>query len=163
MPDSNKTYLVKANDFSFAVPHEEAVTTDIVKHGPGIYNLIRGHRSVTAKVLDADSTGKKLLVEVEGQSFEVEIKDELEQMLDKLGFSTASTKQVKEIKAPMPGLVIDIAVTDGQEVNEGDRILILEAMKMENSILIHTAAKIKRVAVTAGQAVEKGQLLVELE
>ena len=63
----------------------------------------------------------------------------------------------------MPGLVLEIAVTEGQEVKEGDKILILEAMKMENSILIHTNAKIKRIAVSAGQAVDKGQVLVELE
>jgi biotin carboxyl carrier protein len=63
----------------------------------------------------------------------------------------------------MPGLVLEVSVTDGQPVNEGDRILILEAMKMENSILIHADATIKKVNVKAGQAVEKGQVLVELE
>ena len=80
-----------------------------------------------------------------------------------MGFGIASAKQIKEIKAPMPGLVLEIAVSDGQEVNEGDKILILEAMKMENSILIHTHATIKKVIVTKGQAVEKGQVLIELE
>ena len=80
-----------------------------------------------------------------------------------MGFGKASIKQVKEIKAPMPGLVLEIAVTDGQEVSEGDKLLILEAMKMENSIMIQTSAIIKKVSVSAGQAVEKGQVLVELE
>jgi biotin carboxyl carrier protein len=80
-----------------------------------------------------------------------------------MGFGLAANKQIKEIKAPMPGLVLEIAVTDGQEVNDGDKILILGAMKMENSILIHTCARIKKVAVVSGQAVEKGQVLVELE
>ena len=63
----------------------------------------------------------------------------------------------------MPGLVLQIAVQDGQQVNEGDKILILEAMKMENSILVHADAMIKKIIVSAGQAVEKGQVLVELE
>ena len=63
----------------------------------------------------------------------------------------------------MPGFVLQVAVKEGDEVNEGDRILILEAMKMENSIMIHAAAKIKKVKVKAGQAVDKGQVLVELE
>jgi biotin carboxyl carrier protein len=58
---------------------------------------------------------------------------------------------------------LEIAVTDGQEVSEGDKLLILEAMKMENSIMIQTNAVIKKVSVCAGQAVEKGQVLVELE
>ncbi len=63
----------------------------------------------------------------------------------------------------MPGLVLEVAVSEGQPVKEGDRILILEAMKMENSIVIHADATIKKVMVTAGQAVEKGQVLVVLE
>ena len=84
-------------------------------------------------------------------------------MLDVMGFGIATAKQIKEVKAPMPGMVLEIAVSDGQEVNEGDKILILGAMKMENSIMIQTNAKIKKVAVAVGQAVEKGQVLVELE
>jgi biotin carboxyl carrier protein len=63
----------------------------------------------------------------------------------------------------MPGLVLDISVLEGQEVKEGDRILILEAMKMENSIMIHTDAIIKGIRVKAGQAVDKGQVLVDLD
>jgi biotin carboxyl carrier protein len=63
----------------------------------------------------------------------------------------------------MPGLVLEINVIAGDEVVEGQKILILEAMKMENSILIHTNARIKKVVVSAGQAVDKGQVLVELE
>jgi biotin carboxyl carrier protein len=102
-------------------------------------------------------------MEVEGDTFDVEIKDELAQMLDQLGFSAVSTRQIKEIKAPMPGLVLDIHVEAGQEVLEGDKILILEAMKMENSLLIHTNARIKTVLVKKGQAVDKNQVLIELE
>ncbi|RYF88885.1 MAG: biotin/lipoyl-binding protein, partial [Chitinophagaceae bacterium] len=81
----------------------------------------------------------------------------------KMGFGAASNKQVKDIKAPMPGLVLEVAVSEGQQVKEGDKLLILVAMKMENSISIHTDAVIKKIAVKAGQAVDKGQLLVELE
>jgi biotin carboxyl carrier protein len=62
----------------------------------------------------------------------------------------------------MPGQVLQIAVTEGQQVQEGDTILILVAMKMENSIRINTDATIKRIAVNPGQAVDKGQVLVEL-
>jgi biotin carboxyl carrier protein len=100
---------------------------------------------------------------MEGETYDIEVKDELAQMLDSLGFSTTSTKHIKEIKAPMPGLVLQISVAEGQEVKEGDRILILEAMKMENSIVIHANAKIKKIRVQPGQAVDKGQVLVDLE
>ena len=136
---------------------------DIVKKSPTAFNVINEHRSVNVKLLEADPDGKKLTLEVDGEPFTIEIKDELDLMLDKMGFGAVTNKQVKEIKAPMPGLVLEIAVTEGQEVKEGDKILILVAMKMENSIIIHTDAVIKKIAVTAGQAVDKGQLLVELD
>src|SRR4029079_3408078 len=97
------------------------------------------------------------------ETFDIEIKDSLDQVLDQMGFGKSSIKQVKEIKAPMPELVLEIAVADGQEVKEGDKLLILEAMKMENSIMIGTDAIIKKISVSAGQAVEKGQVLLELE
>jgi biotin carboxyl carrier protein len=160
MADSNKVYQVKANDFVFSFTPAQT-GAELVNISPGTFHIIHNHRSVVARL--AEDNGKKLRIEIEGESFDIEIKDELDQVLDQMGFSSASNKQIKEIKAPMPGLVLEIIVKDGQEVNEGDKILILEAMKMENSILIHAGAKIKKVAVTKGQAVEKGQVLVELE
>jgi biotin carboxyl carrier protein len=63
----------------------------------------------------------------------------------------------------MPGLVLEVTVEAGQEVLEGDRIVILEAMKMENSICVHANAKIKKILVQKGQPVDKNQVLVELE
>lgn len=163
MSDTTKTFKVKANEFVFTFDQADIDAADFIKKSPGEFNLIRGSRSVNARLLEADITGKKLKLEVDGESFELDVKDELDQRLDSMGFSTASTKHVKEIKAPMPGLVLSISVSEGQAVKEGDRILILEAMKMENSIMIQNDAVIKRIAVTAGQPVDKGQVLVELE
>lgn len=163
MTDSNQLYKVKTNEFIFSIDQNEAAAADIIQKSPTEFNIIKEHRSVNAKLIGSDAPGKKISVEVDGETFEVEIKDELDQMLDVMGFGKATTKLIKEIKAPMPGMVLEIVVTDGQEVNEGDKILILGAMKMENSIMIQTNAKIKRVAVAVGQAVDKGQVLVELE
>lgn len=163
MPHDKPAYKVKTNSFEFSFSKEEIESADLIKISPKEFNLIRGNRSVNAKLINADSTGKKLSIEVEGETFDLEIKDELDMLVDQMGFSTVTTKHVKEIKAPMPGLVLEISVNDGQVVNEGDKLLILEAMKMENSIMIQTNAVIRRIAVKSGQAVEKGQLLVELE
>ena len=163
MSDGNITYKVKANDFLFSFTKTEIDGADLVQLSSTEFNLIKDHRCINAKLVEADVAGKKLSIEIEGEVFAIEIKDELDQVLEKMGFSFVSSKLIKEIKAPMPGLVLEISVADGQVVNEGDKILILEAMKMENSIMIHINAKIKKVAVAAGQAVEKGQVLVELE
>jgi acetyl/propionyl-CoA carboxylase alpha subunit len=163
MSEKSKPYKVKANEFEFTFTKEEAEAADLVKKSPVEFNLIKDHRSVNVKLVEADSTARHLTIEVDGESYSIEIKDELDQRLEKMGFSEVSNKQIKEIKAPMPGLVLEIAVVEGQEVAEGEKILILVAMKMENSIMIHANATIKRIVVTEGQAVEKGQVLVELE
>lgn len=163
MKEKNTMYKVKANEFEFSFSREEVDAADLVRTPSGKFHLLKDHRSVSAALVSADRTAKHLTMEVEGESFAIEIKDELDQELEKMGFGAVSAKHIKEIKAPMPGLVLEIGVTEGQDVNEGDKILILVAMKMENSIMIHTQATIKRIAVTAGQAVEKGQLLVELQ
>ena len=163
MPDDVKTYNVKTNGFLFSFTKDEIDKADLVELSAVSFNLIKDHCCSNAKLLEVNATAKRLTIEIEGETFDIEIKDELDQVLEQMGFGKASVKQVKEITAPMPGLVLEIAVTDGQEVKEGDKLLILEAMKMENSIMIHTDAIIKKISVSAGQAVEKGQVLLELE
>ena len=163
MPDDVKTYNVKTNGFLFSFTKDEIDKADLVELSPASFSLIKDHCCSNAKLLEANATTKRLKIEIEGETFDIEIKDELDQVLEQMGFGKASIKQVKEIKAPMPGLVLEIAVSDGQEVKEGDKLLILEAMKMENSIMIHTDAIIKGIRVKAGQAVDKGQVLVDLD
>ena len=159
----NKSYQALVNGFTFNLTKTSLDTADLVRKSPAEFHLIKDHRSINARLVETDITGKKLKIEIAGEIFDIEIKDELDQLLEIMELGTASKKQVKEIRAPMPGLVLEIAVTDGQQVQEGDKIIILQAMKMENSINIHTQATIGRVMVTAGQAVEKGQVLVKLD
>lgn len=163
MTENKTPYKVKVNEYEFSFLNDQIDAIDLVQKSPVEFNLLKDQRSVNAKLVTIDSSGKKLAIEVEGEKFQIEIKEELDQMLEKMGFGTTANKHIKEIKAPMPGLVLEIAVKEGQKVLEGEKILILVAMKMENSIMIHTDAIIKRIAVKAGQAVEKGQILVELE
>lgn len=163
MTDKETSYKVKSNEFEFLFTKEEIAAADIVKKSPGVFHILKEHTSIIAKVVASDLSAKKVTVEIEGEKFEIEIKDALDQMLEKMGFGLVANKLIKEIKAPMPGLVLEIFVTNGQVVNEGDKLLTLEAMKMENNIVIHNTAIIKRIVISAGQAVEKGQLLIELE
>jgi biotin carboxyl carrier protein len=163
MDSPQKQVAVRVNEFNFLLAPDDLAKTDFIRISDHSFHLIKDNRSAKVTLLESDASAKKLRMEVEGDTFDVEIKDELAQMLDQLGFSAVSTRQIKEIKAPMPGLVLDIHVEAGQEVAEGDKILILEAMKMENSLLIHTNARIKTVLVKKGQAVDKNQVLIELE
>ncbi len=76
------------------------------------------------------------------------------------------TKEVlkqKELKSPMPGLVVKIEVEEGKEIKTGDGVLIMEAMKMENEIKSPFEGKVKKILVKEKQSVEKGQVLLVLE
>ena len=81
-------------------------------------------------------------------------------MLHSLGMDNLASKKVADLKAPMPGLVLEIAVKVGQEVAKGDTLLILEAMKMENVIKSPTDGVIKSIAVNKADTVEKNQLIL---
>ena len=80
-----------------------------------------------------------------------------------MGFEVEKTKQVNVIKAPMPGLILEINVEVGQTVKENDNLLILTAMKMENSLLSPRDGLIKSIAVKVGDSLTKGALLIEFE
>ena len=164
MSENNSiVYKVKSNEFEFSFTQEQVDAIDLLQKSPAEFNLLKDHESINAVIIEADQSAKKQTIEIEGEKFDIRIKDELDQMLDRMGLNSVAGKQIHEIKAPMPGLVLEIAVSEGQQVREGDKVLILVAMKMENSIMINTDATIKRIAVSAGEAVEKGQVLVELD
>lgn len=163
MRDKIESFFVKANEFIFEFNEKELAALDITKKSDTEFHLIKNYKSITGRVVDSDSSGKKLLVEVEGNTFDIEIKTALDAMLEKMGFNLTGSKRLQDVKAPMPGLVLKTFVTEGQQLKEGDAVLILEAMKMENCILLHTDARIKKILVKNGQVVEKGQVLVELE
>ena len=163
MTEHSGMFQVTVKDQIFQLSGDVIEKMDIERQNPLVYHLIKNHLSVTATIEIAQENHKTIRVIIDGERFEVTIKDELDQMLDKMGFGVAANKQIKEIKAPMPGLVLEINVHAGDNVTQGSKLLILEAMKMENSIMIPVDATIKKVNVTKGQAVEKGQVLIELE
>ena len=160
--NNSMVYNVKVNEFEFHFTQQQLDAVDLIRTSPAAFNLLNNHKSVNAVLIEADESAKKQTIEIEGERFAVQIKDELDMILDKMGYGIVTGKQIKEIKAPMPGLVLEVTVSEGQHVHEGDRLLILVAMKMENSILINTEATIKRIAIGAGDAVDRGQVLIEL-
>lgn len=162
MEKKSKQYEVKVNDFVFSFSENEVMAADIVMQAPNNFHILQNNSAATAHIIDADLSRRAFKVTVAGEIFYAEIKNELDLVIDSMGYANAAGAKLTSIKAPMPGLVLEISVKPGQEVAAGDKLLILEAMKMENSILIQDNAVIKSIAVKPGQAVEKGQLLVEL-
>jgi len=164
MPDKQSfPFQVRVNEFDFTFTQEAIDAADVLKLSNTNFHLLQNNQSINAVLRQADETYKQQVLEIEGEAYTVQINDELDQMLDTMGYNTDVGTYSKEVKAPMPGLVLQVSVTEGQQVKEGDKLLVLVAMKMENSILAHTNAVIKHIAVRGNQAVEKGQLLMELE
>jgi acetyl/propionyl-CoA carboxylase alpha subunit len=98
-----------------------------------------------------------------GERWEVEVLDERARHIQSLSGGADRQPVSRVLKAPMPGLVLRVHVAPGQQVVAGAGLVVLEAMKMENELKSASSAVVKSVRVKPGEAVEKGQLLVEFE
>lgn len=92
-----------------------------------------------------------------------EVRNEQDLLLDKLGFKTGAEAGEGELKAPMPGKILEILVEEQSEVELGDPVAILEAMKMENELKAPISGTVISIAVQKGDSVEKNALIVEIE
>jgi biotin carboxyl carrier protein len=126
-------------------------------------HILKDNQSYNAEIIQADYLKKEFVIKINGTIYQLKAQDDLDLLLDKLGMSNGATAKIKEIKAPMPGLVLDIRVVPGQIVQKGDVLLILEAMKMENAIKSATDGVVKQVKAMKGRSVEKNQLLIVFE
>jgi biotin carboxyl carrier protein len=100
---------------------------------------------------------------LQGKRYEVSVEDERERRL-RLASSQNSLKKGKYIlSSPMPGLVIDVPVREGDEVREGDVLVVLESMKMQNELRSPRAGKITRIHTEVNKNVERNESLLVLE
>ncbi|MBO3700111.1 acetyl-CoA carboxylase biotin carboxyl carrier protein subunit [Roseivirga sp. E12] len=123
--------------------------------------ILKDHKSFRAEILNINASTKTATIKIEKSIFEIELKDKMDMLLEKMGISNLDTAQVNEMKAPMPGLILDILVTTGQEVKKGDQLLILEAMKMENVLKAPGDGTVSSIEIEKGNSVEKGQILIK--
>ncbi len=160
----NNTLKVSVNkEHNFDFTEDQMLAVDAVSLDQKNFHVLHNNTSYQAEVVSTDFINKTYTVVVNNNEYVVSIANHLDQLIKEMGFEVGKAKIVNAIKAPMPGLILEINVTVGQEVQEGDNLLILEAMKMENSFDSPRAGVIKSIAVEKGQAVDKGQLLIEFE
>ena len=134
---------------------------DVAPLGDGRYHVVHQGKSYSAELVSADYTAKAFVLKINGQRVELQAKDRFDQLLDRMGLTSATATKVNELKAPMPGLIIDIRVQPGQAVQKGDPLLVLEAMKMENILKAPTDGTIESIKVALRANVTKGQVLVQ--
>ena len=160
----SKTYKNIVNDdYSFTLTDKEIQNLDILPKASNEYHLLEDNKTYHIKTSRQDFEAKKYLISVNGNPYEIEIKDRLDQLIEEMGLTVNDREKESNIKSPMPGLIIEIAVKVGDEVKEGDTLLVLEAMKMENMLAAPKDGIIKTVHVTKGDNVEKASLLIEME
>ena len=125
----------------------------------GIYSLLIGGVSYVADVVDREGT---CLVDVTGEAYEVLVEEQTRWIIRTRG-GAAGGGHGQSVTAPLPGKITHVAVRPGDRVQEGDTLVVIEAMKMENELRAAAAGTIAEVRVTPGQAVNPGDVLVVLE
>ena len=160
--DEFKTELHKTNQNKLSgILNGNLFESDIIKIREGVYHLIKDKESYHLELVKHIPEEKKIVVKVNNTVYHLDVKDKYDELLHSLGLDSLASKKVSDIKAPMPGMVLNILVAEGQEVKKGDALIVLEAMKMENILKSPSDGVVKKIAINKGVAVEKNQLLIQ--
>jgi len=157
----DRTYIIEINRDGEIVIDGERYAADLQSiDGLGTFSLILNNASHEALVEEREGA---LGVLLQGHFYPVLVEDERARRLAESprGFSAPSGEVA--IKSPMPGLIVAVKVSHGQDVKKGETLVILESMKMENELKAPRDGKVGAVRVEARQAVEQGQILVTIE
>ncbi len=143
------------------VVNDKILEWDISKSGDRHYNVVYKSQSYNLELVSLDMDNKSIKLKLNNKPAEIQIKDKFDILLEKLGMNNLQKNAAKEVKAPMPGLIFEIKVSEGDEVKKGDQVLILEAMKMENIIKSPGDGIVKSIKIKKGDSVEKNQVLIQ--
>lgn len=124
-----------------------------------LYSVIMDHTSHDLLVEERDG---KYEVLMQGRLFTVDVADERAQLLATRRAGPQVDSGEISIKAPMPGLVVAVPVSEGQEVKAGQTIIVLESMKMQNELKTPRDGMVQRISVASGQSVEQNKVLITI-
>lgn len=156
-------YTVHIDDISFDLSTSSIQSLDIHRITSNSFHVLKNNHGFDIQVHEMNSLAKTATISVNGNRYDVMIQDAYDTMVEKMGLLANMSQKVISIKAPMPGLIIDILVKPGDDLNIGTPLVVLSAMKMENVLLAEGEGVIKSVEVKKGDTVDKGQLLIEME
>lgn len=146
---------VEERRVDFAAVHASVDT------GEGLYSILSDGKSYQLYISRTPDGGFRVVIW--RHRFDMRVLTEREWRLEKVAPKRSAPTGPLVISSPMPGLVKGVLVTEGDQVENGQRMIVLEAMKMENDITSQREGRIAKVHVEAGQIVEGGKPLVTLE
>jgi len=159
-----KSYVVEVKEISGKAELSldgRPVSMDAVELKPrGPFSVLIDSRSVEVQV-EKNSAG--YVVHLDGLAFECRLEDERVARLKGLTASGGGSHRGKELRSPMPGLVLEIGIKEGDRVQAGQRLVTVEAMKMENEIRAAFEGRVKSIRVKPGKAVEKNEVMIVFE
>ena len=156
-----KEFRVESGSKEISV-NGKAMKADIVEIRDGKFHILVNHKSYSAEILEFIPAEKKVSVKINQTVYHVLVRDKYDELLHALGMDNTNAKQAGDVKAPMPGLVLNVMVEPGQMIKKGDAIIVLEAMKMENILKAAADGEVKKIHVKKGDKVEKNQVMVNL-
>lgn len=154
-------YKISTSSKDFELSSDQLNSLDFNQISENQYQIIENEKVFHVEVVGLE--GKEVSLRINGREETVLIKDELDMLVDKMGLSAVVAERADKVEAPMPGLVLKLMVEPGDAVVEGQGLLILEAMKMENVIKAPADAVVKSVEVEVGEAVEKKKVIIYFE
>jgi biotin carboxyl carrier protein len=160
--NDRNNYAVNNEDGQWQI-NDKAVNFDVQFQPNGLVSVLYNNKSYTATVENVDRKNKELSLRINGQAHKIAITEAIDKLLVSMGMDLKAMQKAEPVKAPMPGMILKILVEAGQQINKGDGLLILEAMKMENVIKATASATVKSIKAVEKTAVEKGAILIELE
>jgi len=156
-------YLITVNKEELQCSTSDVDSLDSIMVNENTLHVLDKNSAFDVEIIHSNFLNKTISFSINGNIYDVKLEDKYDQQIKKMGLLAVTTQKLNEVKAPMPGLIVDVLGEVGQEVIEGTPLLVLSAMKMENVILAQGEGKIKSIEVKKDDAVEKGQLIIEME
>jgi len=157
---NGKEYTIEIIDERHIIVNGRKIMVDFNSiSGQPVYSLLVDGKSFEGFVYPGDEVWEVLLM---GRQYPVIVEDEREKRLRAAAGGSVSEAGKFYLKSPMPGMVVSIPVESGQEVEQGQVLLILESMKMQNELKSPRAGTVGRIRVKSGESVEQRQTLLSL-
>ncbi len=159
----SRTYVIDVDGGSVTVDGERLEAHAAAIPGTPLVHLLLGKDSWTVACQQLDGQPPRWALGAAGERVEVEVQDDRSKQIEALTGQGRKAAVGGVVKAPMPGLVVRVEVSEGQAVEVGEGLVVVEAMKMENELRASSRGVVEQIHVSAGQRVEKGAPLVTIK